>query len=260
MKKLSAGNSAISTMGVVSEFETIEFPDRRLIIIQALDELLASRNFSRASRLSQLLDYLVKARLSNEVVLLTEYEIGVAVFRRDINGYHPGDDPIVRVQMGRLRRRLKDYYSAKPHSVRFEIPLGRYGVRFFVNEPTAAPSNPNALRVGLDVSWIGVEQDCLSFADVLRDELAYHAYQTFPSYLEVIICNSANTNIATDYIISVSIRGDGHDGRIIAKLVCCRSGRLFWAGQFKLKSESATVIAQQNVAECICEFAQRFLP
>ena len=64
--------------------------------------------FRRSARSSELLRYLVEAQAEGREV--TAYAIAFDLFERDAS-FDPGSDPIVRVQMGRLRRALDDYAS-----------------------------------------------------------------------------------------------------------------------------------------------------
>jgi hypothetical protein len=77
----------------------------------ALQLVLASSLFNNAPRRSCLLKFLVEKALSGAVWNTKEYIIGIEVFDRDPSTYCTNDDPIVRVQVGRLRETLKIYYA-----------------------------------------------------------------------------------------------------------------------------------------------------
>src|SRR5829696_5413812 len=77
-----------------------------------LDRILASKGFASAGRLSKLLRYVVDKTLAGETDQLKEYAVGVEVFERDGN-YDPRLDSIVRVEAGRLRSRLDEYYNGE---------------------------------------------------------------------------------------------------------------------------------------------------
>lgn len=96
-----------------------------------LDRILASKGFSSAGRLSKLLRYVVGKTIAGETDQLKEYSVGVEVFERDGN-YDPRLDSIVRVEAGRLRSRLEEYYSGEgaASGVRITLPRGGYSARF----------------------------------------------------------------------------------------------------------------------------------
>jgi hypothetical protein len=76
----------------------------------------------------RLLRYLIESSLSNSGRQMSEYAIALDVFDRNPSTYYPGEDPVVRVQMGRLRKRLVSYYAVSPKDspVIVSIPLGHY--------------------------------------------------------------------------------------------------------------------------------------
>jgi TolB-like protein len=74
-----------------------------------LERVLASASFAGTSRLSRFLRFVVERSLAGEAERLKEYVIGVEVFDRD-ERYDPRIDSIVRVEAGRLRAKLDEYY------------------------------------------------------------------------------------------------------------------------------------------------------
>jgi hypothetical protein len=98
---------------------------------QELNRILASGFFRSAGRSRQFLEYVVQQKLEGHPDLLKERTIGTEVFHRP-PGYATGDDPIVRVQAGEVRRRLEQYYQAGEDSpvVLIELPVGSYSPNF----------------------------------------------------------------------------------------------------------------------------------
>jgi hypothetical protein len=81
--------------------------------IQAqLKKILASKGFAHSERLSRFLQFTVDQAVNGQAGKLKEYLIGVEAFDRD-GSYDPRTDPIVRVEAGRLRARLKEYYATE---------------------------------------------------------------------------------------------------------------------------------------------------
>ena len=96
-----------------------------------LDRILASKGFATAGRLSKLLRYAVDKTLAGETDQLKEYSVGIEVFERD-EKYDPRLDSIVRVEAGRLRTKLDEYYNGEgPGSqIRISLPRGGYSAQF----------------------------------------------------------------------------------------------------------------------------------
>lgn len=111
-----------------------------------LNTILASKAFRQAPRSSRLLRFLVESVLAEREGEIKESVLGVEVFDRPA-GYDPKSDPIVRVQVRRLRQKLTEYYVTEGLNdpVRIEIPVGSYVPEFIeIAQPAAAPvSNPD---------------------------------------------------------------------------------------------------------------------
>ena len=106
---------------------TIPEPDIRA----ELDRILASKGFATAGRISKLLRFVVEKTLAGETDQLKEYSVGIEVFERD-ESYDPRLDSIVRVEAGRLRSRLDEYYNGEGAAspLRISLPKGGYSAQF----------------------------------------------------------------------------------------------------------------------------------
>jgi len=133
----------------VSDHQSI--PDEQ---VQAeLERVLASRGFANAGRLSRLLRHIVAKTQAGQADQLKEYSVGMEVFDRD-DQYDPRVDSIVRVEAGRLRSRLDEYYGTDgaANPVRISLPRGAYVAQFAhpaavpVAEVVAAATEPAAPR------------------------------------------------------------------------------------------------------------------
>jgi TolB-like protein len=104
-----------------------------------VDRILASRGFASAGRISRLLRYVVDKSLAGESDQLKEYSVGIEVFERG-DQYDPRLDSIVRVEAGRLRSKLDEYYNGDgaASEIRIALPRGGYSVEF--ERRTAAPA------------------------------------------------------------------------------------------------------------------------
>jgi hypothetical protein len=120
----------------------------RQSILRELDAILNSPYFQPSKRCQQFLSYVVRHRLEGNHERLKERMIGVDLFLRPI-GYATGDDPVVRVQAGEVRRRLEQYYHATPnHSpVRIELHVGSYAPVFRWTRPALELQQTTPLQV-----------------------------------------------------------------------------------------------------------------
>ncbi len=104
-----------------------------------LDKVLGSATFKGAWRQQRLLRYLVERHLKGGDSELKEYSLGVEVFDKGAD-FDPRLDPIVRVEVSRLRNRLKKYYDSegKEDSICIILPRGSYVPRFVSREEQKA--------------------------------------------------------------------------------------------------------------------------
>jgi len=79
-------------------------------VTEQLERILSSDTFTDAPRLQQFLDYVVNETLRGRSSHIKGFTIAHDVFKR-ANPIDAQDSTIVRVEAGRLRRRLKDYYT-----------------------------------------------------------------------------------------------------------------------------------------------------
>jgi hypothetical protein len=121
-------------------------PDDNPIKAQ-LERILNSRVFAGAQRSKLFLRYVVEHSLARPTEPLKEYSIALDVFDRDAS-YDPAVDATVRVEAGRLRSRLLEYYAGDGLTDPFliQIPRGGYRAVFRPRQPAIAPAaRPHAL-------------------------------------------------------------------------------------------------------------------
>jgi len=96
-----------------------------------LAKVLASSFFSTADRMRRFLRLVVEETLEGRGDNLNELLLGMAVYDRD-KKFDPRVDSIVRVDAGRLRAKLREFYASDGAggSIRIEIPKGSYKPMF----------------------------------------------------------------------------------------------------------------------------------
>ncbi|HUQ52084.1 MAG TPA: hypothetical protein VM692_07665 [Gammaproteobacteria bacterium] len=104
-------------------------PPSAVEVRAALERILASRCFEQAARSSKFLRFVVEQTLAGQGDRLKGYTIAIEVFGRPPD-FDAQSDPLVRVEAGRLRRRLTEYYAdeGRNDAVRIELPRGSYTV------------------------------------------------------------------------------------------------------------------------------------
>jgi len=96
---------------------------------------LGSAVFVRSPRLARLLRYLCEKYFAGEADRIKEYNIAVDVLDRPAS-FDPSEDAIARVEVHRLRKKLREYYETEgsDHPLHIMIPAGRYAPVFLSAE------------------------------------------------------------------------------------------------------------------------------
>lgn len=137
----------------------------------ALTAVLTSKTFSKNPRLAALLEYLCLRYFHGEMDAIKEYNIATDVFGRPAD-FDQGSDAIVRVEMHRLRKKLKDFYATEGAEQALEIVIqsGHYLPEFVVRRKdleiigppiggplssrSEAPFSPKLLKTQRSRLWV----------------------------------------------------------------------------------------------------------
>ncbi|MFZ5451583.1 MAG: hypothetical protein ACOZF2_06900 [Thermodesulfobacteriota bacterium] len=96
-------------------------------IRQQLAKILTSPQFVNSPNLQNFLSFIVEKTLAGKAGDIKGYTVATQVLGRKAD-FDPNLDPIIRIQAGRLRRALEQYYQAqgKSAAVVIEVPKGSY--------------------------------------------------------------------------------------------------------------------------------------
>jgi len=110
--------------------------------LEQIERLLASHSLHGSESLCKLLRYLANQFLEHPGTSPKEYQIATEVFGRQ-QDFDPHVDSMVRVQAGRLRTKLAEYYASEgpEDPLLVEIPKGTYALTFHHRSPAAAPNH-----------------------------------------------------------------------------------------------------------------------
>jgi hypothetical protein len=113
-----------------------------------IEKLLGSHSLHGSESLCKLLRYLATQSLEHPGASPKEYQIATEVFGRQ-QDFDPHIDSMVRVQAGRLRAKLAEYYTSEGSEdpILVEIPKGTYALTFHHR----GASSIKTLAGGLDV-------------------------------------------------------------------------------------------------------------
>jgi len=103
---------------------------------QQIERLTKSHSLHSSESLCKLLRYLAEHSLDHPGIALKEYQIATEVLGRPA-GFGPQSDSTVRVQAGRLRVKISEYYAHEgiDDPILVEIPKGSYALTFHLRAP-----------------------------------------------------------------------------------------------------------------------------
>jgi hypothetical protein len=193
------------------------------LVRDQLRRMLQSTLFSRSPRVGKLFQYLVDRALAGRVSEITETQIGQDVY--DDVDFDPTVNAKVRVAMGDLRAKLREYYDeSSGDPVRISAPKGHgYGLLFAVGSLSQqVKKNDTAAIVG---TWIS--EDFPFKGDVIKATFEFKSYgPVIAGSLHHTLSNKNALNIQGG-IADVKIEGDHVDFTIMMDVWGMHTSRQF---------------------------------
>jgi TolB-like protein len=216
-----------------------------------LTRILSSPLFAKARRMGNLLQFLIQQSQTPGKQYINEYAIGIDVFGRDAATYNTGDDPIVRVQVGRLRDKLYTYYEGegKNNPLKIHVPTGAY-MPCIERRPRQSPRPRLALQ---PLVCIGHDHRVASFTLGLTEELSHRLYCTYGKQLAVLMHGDSG-NLPHPVItlrLQGSVRQDGDKIRTAVRLHDVANACITWSDRFDHDND-LSIARQEQLAEACC--------
>jgi adenylate cyclase len=241
-------------------------------IREQLGRILASPEFHATDRLRDFLRFVVDEKLAGRSHRLKGYTIAVKVFGRG-EDFDATNDPIVRIQAGRLRRALERYYlvGGVRDPILIDIPKGRYVPRFTAQpvphpdatgglpaptaESDAVPAGPTLAVLPLDNLSRDPEQLVLTAG--LTEELVTEL--TRFQDIAVIACRRAQQppgfptdpleaarSVGARFALRGAIRRDAEAVKVSVQLTDTADDRQIWADAWSHSPTASELIATQE--------------
>jgi adenylate cyclase len=241
-------------------------------IRQQLEKILTSPQFVNSPNLLNFLRFIVEKTLAGESDDIKGYTVATQVMGRKAD-FDPNLDPIVRIQAGRLRRALEQYYGVQGQSdaVVIDVAKGSYvpvfrwvsrqagpgcvtpGVR--QEQMLALPPGPSVAVMPLLNLTGDRKQDYFTegLADELTSELARYqdlrviAYQSTRRWKgKKIDPRAAGQDLGVRFLVEGSIRKDAKTVKFALHLVDTQNGQQIWGEQYCRELKADNLIALQE--------------
>ena len=239
-------------------------------ILQQLEEILNSSLFENKNRLKRFLSYVVNETLNGNAQLIKGYTLGLEVFDKD-ESFNPQEDAIVRVEAGRLRRLLENYYldEGKADPVLITLPKGKYQPEFLskkdiepenssdpIFKAAAAPPTGPAIAV-LPFEVIGEQESASIFAVGITEEIINHLSLSPSLYVisrkitslykdKDIDIRELSKELETHYVLEGSIRQAAQSVRVNGQLLNGTNGAIIWTEKFDYQLSPENIITVQD--------------
>jgi len=255
-----------------------------LAIRAQLERLACSPVLQQSPRKQRFLRHIVEATLAGAADRLKGYTLGVEVFDRG-SDFDPNVDPIVRVEMGRLRSKLIEFYSEQGTTDRvlIELPKGDYAARIgfrvhdAVSRKERKPRNDDqdlGTRPSLAVipfANMSADPEQEYFADGITEDLITDlsklAGLSVISRHSSFVYKKANkrleeigVELGVRYILEGSVRRAGETLRITAQLVDAKSGEHVWAQRFDRPIRDAFSVQDDVTQRIVAALAVNLTP
>ncbi len=113
--------------------------EQQTAVRDQLARIVGSEAFAPSQRRQRFLEYIVGEVLAGRGGRLKGYSIATEVFGRS-GEFDPNIDPVVRVEAGRLRDKLREYYEneGRADAIRIDLPKGSYAPRIVFRNSEAS--------------------------------------------------------------------------------------------------------------------------
>ncbi|HXK39897.1 MAG TPA: hypothetical protein VJ837_03620, partial [Candidatus Paceibacterota bacterium] len=236
------------------------------LVRAALRQITSSACFVPAGRLRRFLQFAVERTLEGQCEELKEYPIGLRVFDRK-ESFDPRLDPIVRVEAGRLRARLKQYYETdgRQDELLIEFHKGGYvptfSLRRTVNEPVPEAECARKAVVVLPFQDQSPARDQDYFCHGVTEEIiialtkveglrvtarasTFHLQERHSDWHEVAV------SLGVSHVVQGSVRKDGNRLRITAHLIDAKLDCYLWSETFDREVRDVFAI-QEEISQAI---------
>ncbi len=259
-----------------------------------LRTVLASVLFAHAERLGRFLKFVVDETLDGRADRINQYAIALDVFDRD-ETFDPAIDAIVRVEAGRLRSKLLEYYDelGRHDPIRIELPKRSYAATFRhrsgsddsgsgadaelddevfargdlnkttkLSDPTIAVLPFVNLSPDPEQEYFadGVTEDLITDLSRLPGIAVISRHSTFTYKDTAMTVQKVCEELGANLVLEGSVRKVGDKVRITAQLIDGISGQHLWAQRYDRDLENIFEIQdevnQKIVTACCLQLSE----
>jgi adenylate cyclase len=241
-----------------------------------LKKILESADFRASDKQRNFLSFVVEETLEGRASQIKGYTVAVSVYGRT-EKFDPQLDPIVRVEAGRLRRALENYYLTvgRNDPVGIEIPRGGYVPAFYTVQipPSGTKSHTSEGEDGtltrgpsvavLPLINLTADREQEYFTDGLTEELTaelarYQDFQVIASQSTMRFKGQAvdpkkiGKDLGVRFLLAGSVRTDLKNIKVAIRLLDTSTAEEIWGTSYKRDLTPTGLIAvQEEIAHIV---------
>jgi serine/threonine-protein kinase len=249
-------------------------------IREHLSTVLTSEIFVRSERLSRFLHYVVERTLEGRGHEINEYSIGVEVYDRP-TAFDPRIDSTVRVEAGRLRAKLREYYEVegRDSAIRIQLLKGSYSPSFQKIAPRSEEIEAESDAAGretlksiavlpfADLSpahdqeyfGYGIAEELMFALSRLRQLLVASQTSVFALKETLQDVREISKRLDVEAILEGSVRKHESKLRVTAQLVDASSGYRLWSEVYDRELEDIFKIQEDISGSVVSALSAGFL-
>ncbi len=243
-----------------------------------LDRILTHREFHATDKMRDFLRFVVEEKLAGRASRLKGYTIATRVFARG-DDFDAAQDPVVRIQAGRLRRALERFYlvAGGRDPIVIDIPKGRY-IPYFraqnaaperrrsrssmdAGKPVGSPTGPSVAVLPLvNLSddpeqrffTVGLVEDLATELSRFQDIAVISCHQEpKPGVLPADPVELGRT-IGARFILQGTVRRDPQTVKVAMQLIDTTTGKQVWAEAYSHPVDASRLIdTQERIAQSV---------
>ena len=235
-------------------------------VYSELERIFADSAFATAEKMKRFLRFIVQETLAGRGDALNEALVGIELYSRD-GTFDPRQDSIVRVEAGRLRAKLREFYESRGGGagIRIDIPKGSYKPTFTHLKETGAKKSaavyvqkrsPASTIAVLPFADMSPQRDHEYFGDGLAEELMFALSRLHN--LRVVSQTSVfafkgkgmdvreiGRQLDVEYIMEGSVRKAEQQLRVAVRLSEVGTGFQIWSEVFERTLKDIFEVQQQ---------------
>ena len=243
-----------------------------------LDRILTHREFHATDKMRDFLRFVVEEKLAGRASRLKGYTIATRVFARG-DDFDAAQDPVVRIQAGRLRRALERYYlvAGGRDPIFIDIPKGRY-IPYFSAQNAAperrrsrsstdarrSPGSPTGPSVavlplvnlsddpGQHFFTVGLVEDLATELSRFQDITVISCHQEPKAGVLPADPVGLGRTIGARFLLQGTVRRDPQTVKVAMQLIDTATGRQVWADSYSHPVDASRLIeTQERIAQSV---------